>query len=160
MTNKEKEVILIGAGVVIIALIIFLIANGVNKKREEITEKGNTQIEQNTEKYVTDLVDGTKLNHSGELNKNKKYKDIEISNIQFTYENGKTILLATVKNASSVKHKNEIVKMKILGENNQVIDEIEAIMPVLEQGEIKQLNITISGVDVANAKDFKIEEKK
>lgn len=160
MTKKKGKIILIGASVVIIALLIILIVNGMNKKREGSTQEDNTQIEQNTEKYVTNLEDGTKLNNSGEFNKNKKYKDIEISNIQFTYENGKTVLLATVKNTSSVKHKNEIVKMTILGENNQIIDEIEPIMPALEPGETKQFNTTISGADAVNAKDFKIEEKR
>ena len=160
MENKEKKVILIGASIVVIALIILLVVNGISKKGKESAEGANTQTEQNTEKYVTNLEDGTKLNHSEELNKNKKYKDIEMSNIQFTYENGRTILLAQVKNTASTKHKNEIVKMTILGENNQVIDVIEPIMPELEPGETKQFNTTISGADAVNAKDFKIEEKK
>lgn len=160
MENKEKKVILIGASIVIIALIILLVVNGVSKKGREDLGKTNTQTEQNTEKYVTNLEDGTKLNHSGEFNKNKKYKDIEISNIQFTYENGRSVLLATVKNTGSTKHKLEIVKLTILGDNNQVIDEIEPLMPVLEPGETKQFNAMLSGADAVNAKDFKIEEKK
>ena len=89
-----------------------------------------------------------------------KYKDIEISNIQFTYENGKSVLLATIKNTASTKHTSEIVKLTILGENNQVIDEVNAILPNMQAGETKQLNTTISGADSVNAKDFKIEEKK
>ena len=160
MTKQERKIILIGVGVVIVALLILLIVNGVRKKGDEDVGKTNTQVEQNAEKYTTNLEGGTKLNKSEEFNKNKKYKSIEISNIQFTYENGRTILLAQVKNTASTKHKNEIVKMTILGENNQVIDVIEPIMPELEPGETKQFNTTISGADAVNAKDFKIEEKK
>lgn len=160
MTKKEGKIILIGASVVIIALLILLIVNGMNKKEKGGISKDNIQVEQNTEKYVTNLEDGTKLNDSKEFNKNKKYKDIEISKIQFTYQNGRTVLLASVKNTGSTKHQNEIVKMTILGENNQIIDEIEPIMPALEPGETKQFNITISGANSVNAKDFKIEEKR
>ncbi len=159
MDKKERKVILIGAGIVIAALLVVLIVNGMSKK-EEKTGKTNTQLEQNIEKYTTNLEGGTKLNKSEEFNKNKKYKDIEISNIQFTYENGKSVLLATIKNTASTKHTSEIVKLTILGENNQVIDEVNAILPNMQAGETKQLNTTISGADSVNAKDFKIEEKK
>lgn len=160
MTKQERKIILIGVGVVIVALLILLIVNGVRKKGDEDVGKTNTQVEQNAEKYTTNLEGGTKLNKSEEFNKNKKYKSIEISNIQFTYENGKSVLLATVKNTASTKHASEIVKLTILGENNQVIDEINAIIPDMQAGETKQLNATISGVDSVNAKDFRIEEKK
>ena len=117
-------------------------------------------MEQNIEKYTTNLENGTKLNKSEEFNKNKKYKSIEISNIQFTYENGRSVLLATVKNTASTKYASEIVRLSILGENNQVIDEVNAILPNMQAGETKQLNATISGADSVNAKDFRIEEKK
>lgn len=160
MDKKERKIILIGAGIVIAALLIMLIVNGISKKGEEKTGKTNTQVEQNAEKYTTNLESGTKLNKSEEFNKNKKYKDIEISNIQFTYENGRSVLLANVKNTASTKHNSEIVKLIILGENNQIIDETNAVIPNMEAGETKQLNATISGVDSVNAKDFKIEEKK
>ena len=161
MTKKEGKVILIGASIVIVALLIVLIVNGISKKEND-TERNiqSSNTEQNTEKYVANLEDGTKLNNSEELNKSKKYKDIEISNIQFTYTNGKTVLLATVKNTGSTKQKSEIVKLTILGENNQVIDEIEPVMPALEPGQTEQFNVTISGANSVNAKDFKIEAKK
>lgn len=153
MTKQERKIILIGVGVVIVALLILLIVNGVRKKGDEDVGKTNTQVEQNAEKYTTNLEGGTKLNKSEEFNKNKKYKSIEISNIQFTYENGKSVLLATVKNTASTKHASEIVKLTILGENNQVIDEVNAIIPDMQAGETKQLNATISGADSVNAKD-------
>lgn len=160
MDKKERKIILIGAGIVIAALLIVLIVNGISKKGEEKTGETNTQVEQNAEKYTTNLESGTKLNKSEEFNKNKKYKDIEISNIQFTYENGRSVLLANVKNTASTKHTSEIVKLVILGENNQILDETNAVIPNMEAGEMKQLNATISGADSVNAKDFRIEEKK
>jgi len=161
MKKEERKVILIGVVIVVAVLGIVLVVNAMGKKGDNANQNvQNTQVSQNTEKYVTNLDDGTKLNNSSELNKSKKYKDIEIDNIQFTYENGRTVLLASVKNTASAEHKNEIVKLTILGENSQVIDEVEAIMPALEPGETKQLNATISGKDSVNAKDFRIEAKK
>lgn len=160
MTKKERKIILIGAGIVIAALLVVLIVNAISKKGNEDTGKTNTQVEQNVEKYTTNLEDGTKLNNSGEFNQNKKYKDIEISDIQFTYENGRSVLLANVKNTGSTKHNLEIVKLTILGENNQIIDETEPLMPTLEPGETKQFNVIITGADSVNARDFRIEEKK
>lgn len=159
MTKQERKVILIGVGIVIIALITLLVVNKMSKQKELIIDKPNNQIEQNVEKYVTNLDDGTKLNNSEELKKIKKYKDIEISNIQFTYENGKTILLADVKNTGSTKHTSEILKLTILGEDNQEIDKANVVIPDMEVGETDKINVTISGVDSVNAKNFKIEEK-
>lgn len=161
MTKQERKVILIGAGVVILALLIVLVVNGISKKgKEEQEGTMNETVEQNTEKYVTNLEDGTKLNNGEEFNKNKKYKNIEISDIQFTFENGRSVLLATVKNTGSTKQELEIVKLTILGDNNQIIDEIEPLMPDLEPGEEKQFNAIITGADSVNARDFKIEAKR
>lgn len=160
MNKKEGKVIFIGVGVVIVALLIVLVVNAISKKENTNQNVQNTQVEQNVEKYTTNLEGGTKLNNSEEFNKNKKYKEIEISNIQFTYENGRSVLLATVKNTGSTKHKLEIVKLTILGDNNQVIDEIEPLMPELEAGEEGQFNAILTGEDSVNARDFRIEEKK
>lgn len=160
MNKKEGKVIFIGVGVVIVALLIVLVVNAISKKENTNQNVQNTQVEQNVEKYTTNLEGGTKLNNSEAFNKNKKYKEIEISNIQFTYENGRSVLLATVKNTGSTKHKLEIVKLTILGDNNQVIDEIEPLMPELEAGEEGQFNAILTGADSVNARDFRIEEKK
>ena len=160
MTKQERKVILIGAGIVIAILLFILIANAISKKDNNDNGVGNTQaVEQNVEKYTTNLADGTKINNSSEFNKVKKYKDIEISNIQFTYQEGRSVLLADIKNTGSTTHNQEIVKITIIGENNKVIDELEPVMPTMQAGETKQLNVIISGADSVNAKDFKIEAK-
>lgn len=158
MTKKERNVFLALVGFILVILLISVIVKGNNKKTEE-NNIVNTAIEEDVEEYTTNLDDGIKINNSSEFNKNKKYKEIEISNIQFTYQNGKSVLLADLKNTASTKHKSEIVKITILDENDKVIDELEPVLPTMEAGETKQLNITISGGRSVNAKDFKIEEK-
>ena len=160
MAKQERKVILIGVSIVILALLIILIVNGVNKKESEKVGQNSTLTEQNTEKYIMNLENGVKLNNGTEFNKNKKYKNIEISNIQFIYENGKSVLLADVKNTANTKHESEIVTLIILDQNNQLLEKTNAIMPNLSARETKKMNVIISGVDSVNAKDFKIEEKK
>lgn len=156
--NEKKGIILL----VIIAIVIILIIVKVTGKKEEDIAKENTSnvpAQGNAEKYVENLENGVKINKSEEFNKTKKYKNMEISNIQFTYQEGKSVLLADVKNTASVKHNNEIVKITILDENNKVIEVLEPVLPTIEPGETKQLNVIISGADSVNAKDFKIEAK-
>lgn len=158
MTKKERNVILMIVAVIVVILVIAIIVKGMGGK--ETNPNTNTLVtEPNVEKYTTNLVDGTKINNSDNLNKNKKYKNIEISNIQFTYKDGKSVLLADLKNTGSTVQENEVVKITILDESNKEIDVLSPALPRITQGETKQLNVTISGADAVNAKDFKIEAK-
>ena len=160
MNKKEKKVVFTIIGIMVAILLVVIIVKNVNKEgKPENVGKENTQTSQNVEKYTTYLEDGTKINNSNNFNQTKKYKNIEISNIQFTYKDGNSVLLADVRNTSNVAYESEIVKMTIVDENNKVIDELEPIMPKMEPGETKQLNVIISGADSVNAKDFKIESK-
>ena len=154
MSNNEKRwIILLVAVIVIVIVLIIGIANGRNK---EVQQQGQEETLVNEEKYATELSDGTKLNTSEEFNNSKTYGNLTISNIQYTERNGTSVLLADVTNNGSTRHEVEIVKITILGENNEVITEIKPVIGDIEPGETIKLNASISA-DVANAKDFKIE---
>ena len=84
------------------------------------------------------------------------YGELEISNIQYTEQNGKTVLLADVTNKGNTTHENEIVKITILGENGEEITTTKPVIGKMEPGETVKINATITA-DVSNAKDFKIE---
>lgn len=161
MTGKEKKGILILVGIVLIVLlvVVFIIKSSGDKTKETQGNVFNPSASNNTEKYATNIEDGTKINNSTEFNKTKKYNNIEISNIQFTYEEGRSVLLADMKNVGSTKHNAEIVKITILDENNQVIDIFSPAIPDIEPGATETLNLIITGANCVNAKDFKIEEK-
>lgn len=150
MKKSEKKwiMLLIGISLVIILIIGLSLQGG--KTEEEKTE------EVNEEKYTTELSDGTKINTSEELNKEKTYGNLKIGNIQYTEQEGMSVLLADITNTGSTKHEMEIVKITIIGENDEVITEINAIIEEIEPGETVQLNASITA-DVSNAKDFKIE---
>lgn len=150
MKKSEKKwiMLLIGISLVIILIIGLSLQGG--KKEEEKTE------EVNEEKYTTELSDGTKINTSEELNKEKIYGNLKIDKIQYTEQEGMSVLLADITNTGSTKHEMEIVKITIIGENDEVITEINAIIEEIDPGETVQLNASITA-DVSNAKDFKIE---
>lgn len=157
MKNNEKKLIIVLIAVLVIGGIIVSIAikNG-NKKeknnKNDINENNNV-VE---EKYVSQLEDGTKLNISEELNETKKYKDLEISNIQYTEKDGMTVLLADVTNVGDTIQKEEIVKIVVLGENGETLTDFKTIIEEIKPGETKQINASVTA-DFANAKDFKIE---
>lgn len=154
MSNNEKRwIILLVAVIVIVIVLIIGLANGRNK---EVQQQGQEETVVNEETYTTELSDGTKLNTSEEFNNSKIYGNLTISNIQYTARNGTSVLLADVTNNGSTRHEVEIVKITILGDNNEVITEIKPVIGDIEPGETIKLNASISA-DVTNAKDFKIE---
>ena len=160
MTNNEKKWIFLIIGIMIIVLIVVLLVKVIGGNGENVDQNnmaGNNQV-QNEEKYVETLEDGTKLNVSEELNKDRTYNGLEISNIQYTEKDGFTVLLADIKNPLSTKHERELVKISIIGENGEVITDTEDIIGEIEPGGTYQINAAIA-TDVSNAKDIKIEAK-
>ena len=142
------------AVVIIIAVVIIVgIARENNKPVQTPTVEEQVV---NEEKFTTELSDGTKINTSEEFNNVKTYKDLEISNIQYTEKNGMSVLLADVTNKGTTTHEVEIVKITILGENGEEITQIKPAIGKIEPGATIKLNASITA-DVANAKDFKIE---
>ena len=154
MSSKEKRGIAVLIAITIIVIIIVMVSG----KKEKVNEgpRNETQQTEQEEKYTTELEDGTKINTSEDFNSTKTYKDLEISNIQFTEKDGMTVLLADVVNKGTSAHAPEIVKITILGDNEEVITEIKPVIGDIEAGETVQLNASVTA-DVANAKDFRIE---
>ena len=95
MKNKEKRGIIV---LVIVALVIMFCVRACAKSKTNKNENdrimSNSDIE-NKEKYTIQLEDGTKLNNSKDLKDVKKYRTIEISNIQVTSTNGNTTIQET-----------------------------------------------------------------
>lgn len=159
MNSNEKRWIILLVAVIAIAIVLIVVLTGNKGKEKNVNEGQQEEVQVNEEKYTTELNDGTKINTSEEFNSVKKYNDLEISNMQFTEKDGKSVMLADVKNIGSTTHEVEIVKVTILGENGETITEIKPIIGRVEPGETIKLNASISA-DVANAKDFKIEAQK
>ena len=156
MNNNEKRWIVLLVAVLLIAVILIVVLVNGNKNEEEVGKVDQSTETANEEKYTTELNDGTKVNTSEEFNSTKMYGELEISNIQYTEQNGKTVLLADVTNKGNTTHETEIVKITIVGENGEEITTTKPVIGKMEPGETVKINATITA-DVSNAKDFKIE---
>ena len=137
MNNNEKRWVILLVAVLIIAivLIVVLVNSNKNKEKGQVAQGGQSQIEDKGENYTTELNDGTKINTGEEFNTTKKYGDLEISNIQYTEKDGMTVLLADVTNKGSTTHENEIVKITILGENDEELSTTKPVIGKIEPGE-------------------------
>lgn len=156
MKKKEKRLILILIAILVVVLIIGLF---IKKNRNE---ENGVQSQQNTatdEKFVQVLEDGTKLNKSSKLNETKNVEGIEISNIQFTYKDGQTVLLADVTNNSGKAIDMTLLNIKLLDEQGNEIVTVGGIISPMQVGETTQLNASMT-MDYANAYDVEITLKK
>ena len=157
-SNEKRWVILLVAGV-IIAVIFFVVITNINKgdgeNQNNVTQQQSVQNTSN-EEFTTELDDGTKINTSESFGQTKTYNNLEISNIQFTSKDGKSTLLADVKNTGTTTHEPEIVKIVLLDENGNTVTELKPAIEKIEPGETAQINSSVSA-DVANVKDFRIE---
>ena len=154
MKKNEKRMILILLLVLVIAIIIFAVNKNSNKNKGE-----NQTEENNTEKYVQVLEDGTKLNTSSELSKAKQVGAYKFENMQLTEQNGQTVLLADVTNTGNTATNMQLVDVTLLDKNGKEIVKVGGIISPLQPGAKTQFNTSMT-LDYANTYDFKIELKK
>lgn len=155
MKKKEKRLILVLIAILVIVLIIGLFIKK-NKNKENEIQNQNTATD---EKFVQVLEDGTKLNKSSKFNETKNIDGIEISNIQFTYKDGQTVLLADVINNSGKAVDMTLLDIKLLDEQGNEIITVGGIISPMQVGETSQLNASMT-MDYANAYDAEITLKK
>ena len=159
MKNKEKRMILILLVILIIAIVIFVVSKNLNKE-SKTKENGSTTQQENTEpeEFVQVLEDGTKLNTSTELNKEKQVGNYKFENMQLTTQDNQTVLLADVTNTGSNKTDIQLVDVTLLDKDGNEIITVGGIISQLEPGEKTQFNTSMT-LDYANTYDFKITLK-
>ena len=157
MNQNEKKVVFIIIAVLLIVMIGTIIFT-TSKKKDKGGENVNNLPPQVTQNDVEIFEDGTKLNTNTEFNKVKKYKDLEFTDIQFTFKNGNSVLLAKVVNKGTTTHEPELVTISIIGKDGQVLETLEPIIGKINPGESTEINL-ISMSDLINAKDFTIKSK-
>ena len=159
MKNKEKRMILILLVILIIAIVIFVVSKNLNKE-SKTKENGSTTQQENTEpeEFVQVLEDGTKLNTSTELKKEKQVGNYKFENMQLTTQDNQTVLLADVTNTGSSKTDIQLVDVTLLDKDGNEIITIGGIISQLEPGEKTQFNTSMT-LDYANTYDFKITLK-
>ena len=159
MKKKEKRMILILLIILIIAIVIFVVSKNTNKKINTNENTSTTQLE-NTEpeEFVQVQEDGTKLNTSTELNKEKQVGNYKFENMQLTTQDNQTVLLADVTNTGSNKTDIQLVDVTLLDKDGNEIITVGGIISQLEPGEKTQFNTSMT-LDYANTYDFKITLK-
>ena len=159
MKKKEKRMILILLVILIIAIVIFVVSKNLNKE-SKTKENGSTTQQENTEpeEFVQVLEDGTKLNTSTELNKEKQVGNYKFENMQLTTQDNQTVLLADVTNTGSNKTDIQLVDVTLLDKDGNEIITVGGIISQLDPGEKTQFNTSMT-LDYANTYDFKITLK-
>lgn len=158
--NKNKILAICMILLIIVVLAIIIVVNKLGKAKEEnvlVSDDGTTE-NQNVEEFVNNLENGGKINTSSKLNENREFEGLKIENIQLTYQNSQTQLLANVKNDTSTESELMMVEITLYDKDGNKIVSLDGIISPLKPGESTQLNIG-SSLDYANAYDFEIVKK-
>ena len=153
--NKREILIVIAIIVLVIITVVALVSNGVNNSNNKSNVTSNLD---KYEKYVQPLEDGSKINVSNKLLETKEYEGLEISNTSLEWKNGVTILLADVINKGSTTKEQQKIYVVLEDKDKNEITRLSGIIDKVEPGKKVQINITTTK-DVANAYDFRIEER-
>lgn len=150
MKAEEKRNIFILIIITIIVIAVLLVMKG-NKSK---TNNQDTQY--GIEQTVEELDSGTKLNVSQKLAERKYFADFEVSNIQLTEKDGKTKLIADVKNISDIRTEITSLEITFYDEEGKELTTVkDALISDIEPREKTKLNISTTSKCV-NAYDFSI----
>lgn len=152
----DKKVAILIIGVVLVVAIIggSFISKKMKKTAGQVDET-RTEIEN---EFSQTFEDGTKLNTSTKLKDVKTIDNLEISNIQITNKDGKTVLLADVTNKGTTKTEVMLLNIILYDKAGTEIATIPGVISPLEAGRSTQLNTTTQE-DYSNIYDFKIVKK-
>ena len=140
---------------IIVISIIIMIKNKSNKQEDMETSKIQTEQQ---EKYTKILEDKTKLNTSEKLKEDKKFEELKVKDIQLTYKDGVTNLLATIENTTQTKIEMQNVEIVLLDEKGKELNKIPGIIEEIEAGKTTQLNCSVTA-DFSNVYNFEIRKR-
>lgn len=119
---------------------------GVEDKQEEVDNE-----------FVYEMEDGSKLNVSEEMQKEKTVGSLKISNIQLKETNGITTLLADVENTGNSESQEKMLQIEVIDKNGNEITTIRCPVDAVKSGEKVQLNTSVTA-NISNAYDFRVKE--
>ena len=140
----NKKTIIIALLIILVLIIFITIKKDQKQNNQEITEN-------NQEILVQTLEDGTKLNTSTKL--------LETSNSQLTNKEGKTILLADVKNVGSTTIQMVQLEITLVDSNQKEIEKLDGLLGTIKPGETVQLNVEATE-DYSNIYDYIVNIKR
>ena len=160
--SNQKGITLIALVLIIVGVVVLvgILLNVVFKKDKTPNNPQvgieNKQEEVNNE-FVYEMEDGSKLNVSEELQKEKKVGNLKVSNIQLKETKGITTLLADVENTGKTESAERMLKIEVIDKNGKEIATIRCPIDPVKPGEKVQLNTSITA-NIANAYDFRVKE--
>ena len=156
MKQKEKRLIVLLVVVLVIAVVVIMFVS-MSRNKQETTIGSQSEIQGVTETQVGDnnANTSTRVNTNEGFNAIKRYKDLELSNIQLSENNGTSVLLADVTNKGDGTHEQETVKITIVGEDESETT-VNAIIGTIEPGKTIKINTSMTA-DVVSGKEIKIE---
>lgn len=150
MKKFDKKKIIIA---IVVVIAIGLLIWGASVVLNPNVQKGTDEVGE----FVIVAEDGTKINTSEELKKEKKVEGLQLTNITLREQNGISSLTAEVKNNTGDNMAEFKVKLTILDKNGGIIRQIVGSIPAVENGQTGIMNAQVTE-DISNAYDFRIEK--
>lgn len=150
MAKKKKRIIILLIVIVLIIVISVVLINIIKTNKK--SGKSENEI------YVEVLEDGTKRNTSNKLKENKKFNDLQISNITIEEKNNQTILKTDVTNLTNTNQGDYAIYIILKDDQGNEIKKIAGYLDHMNPHEKTELNIKTS-YDFANVYDFAIEKQ-
>lgn len=148
MKKIDKKKIIIG---IVILVAIGLIVWGISAVIQPNIKKGNDQVGE----FVIIAEDGSKVNNSEQLKKEKNVAGLQLTNITLVEKNGISSLAAEVKNNTGEDMEEFKVRLTILNKDGGIIRELKGSIPAVANGQTGIMNAQITE-DISNAYDFRI----
>lgn len=136
-------------------LVIILIWSTINNNSKKVGANANSSLENAQNQFAQGLADGSRLNTSEKLMKDKRIDGLEITNICLKELGGITTLLTDVKNVTKSEITEKIITIDILDKSGNKITTARAVINNMAPGETIELNASVTA-DVSNAYDFKV----
>lgn len=156
--KKNESILIIGLVAIVIILGIFLFSRNSKVEENNLDNNVNNVVNKEENSMSQTLSDGTKVNVSPKLKETKKIDKLEISEIQLTHKEGKTIFLAKVTNKGSEKTEKTLIDIELYDKMGNKMVTIPGVIKELEPEENIQLNTTLQ-IDYTNAYDLKLIKK-
>ena len=160
--SNQRGITLVALVLIIVGVVLLggILLSFVFKKEGAPNNKqtvGADNQEQIDNEFVYEMEDGSKLNVSKEMQKEKRVGNLKISNIQLKETNGITTLLAEVENTGKEESKEKVLQIEVIDKNGKEIITIRCPIDSVKTGEKVQLNTSITA-NIANAYDFRVKE--
>jgi len=151
MKKMDKKKIIIA---IVVVVVIGLLIWGASIVLNPNVQKGTDEVGE----FVVVAEDGTKVNTSAELKKEKKVEGLQLTNITLREQNGISSLTAEVKNNTGEDMAEFKVRLTVLDKNGGIIRQIVGSIPAVANEGTGVMNAQVTE-DISNAYDFRIEKE-